>query len=78
MEIIVDSQGPAGCPTKAGGLPVDDLGFDIQLAIPWFPHEQDAPYVLVRVSDDDAKSWADALGVAVRRCYVSDSVVEEH
>jgi hypothetical protein len=35
------------------------------------------PYVLVRVSDEHAKAWAGVLGVAVRRCYVSDAIVEE-
>lgn len=53
----------------------DDLGFDFTLAAPWFPHSKEKPYVLVRVSDQHAKSWAGALGLAVRRCYVSDSIV---
>ncbi len=53
----------------------DDLGFDFSSAIPWFPHHLKHPYVLVRVSDEHAKSWADALGLTVRRCYVSDSVI---
>ena len=56
---------------------MDDLGFDILRTLAWFHHNKEAPYVLVRVSDEHAKSWADALGVAVRRCYVSDSIVEE-
>lgn len=55
----------------------DDFGFDFARAAPWFPHEKDDPYVLVRVSDAHANSWADTLGVAVRRCYVSDSIVNE-
>lgn len=55
----------------------DDLGFDFARAAPWFHHEKDDPYVLVRVSDEHASSWADILGVAVRRCYVSDSIVNE-
>jgi hypothetical protein len=59
------------------GIAMDDLGFDILRTLAWFPHSKEAPYVLVRVSDEHAKAWADALGVAVRRCYVSDSVVEE-
>ncbi len=54
-----------------------DLGFDFSRAAPWFPHTQDAPYVLIRVSDAHAKTWADALGVAVRRCYVSDAIIDE-
>jgi hypothetical protein len=53
----------------------DDLGFDFASAAPWFPHDREKPYVLVRVSDAHAKTWADALGLAVRRCYVSDSIV---
>lgn len=53
----------------------DDLGFDFARAAPWFPHDQESPYVLVRISDEHAKSWADSLGLAVRRCYVSDSLI---
>ena len=56
-------------------MTTDDLGFDFRHAAPWFPHEQDAPYVLVRVSDDHAKAWSTVLGVTVRRCYVSDMVL---
>lgn len=55
----------------------DDLEFDLADAAPWFPHDQESPYVLVRVSDEHAKAWAASLGVAVRRCYVSDSMIEE-
>jgi Cap4 SAVED domain len=53
----------------------DDLGFDFNNAAPWFPHAKNSPYVLVRVSDEHAKSWAQSLGVAVRRCYVSDAII---
>src|SRR5688500_4871446 len=55
----------------------DDLGFDFGAAVPWFPHAQGSPYVLTRVSDAHARAWAATLGIAVRRCYVSDSVVEQ-
>jgi hypothetical protein len=54
-----------------------ELGFDFTRAAPWFPHEKNDPYVLVRVSDKHARAWADCLGVAVRRCYVSDTIVNE-
>jgi hypothetical protein len=53
----------------------EDLDFDFARAAPWFPHAQEQPYVLVRVSDHHAASWAETLGLAVRRCYVSDSIV---
>lgn len=53
----------------------DDLDFDFAGAAPWFPHAKEKPYTLVRISDKHAKSWADTLGLTVRRCYVSDSIV---
>lgn len=56
---------------------MNDLGLDLQQVRTWFPHEKDAPYVLVRVSDAHAKAWADALGMAVRRCYVTDTLLSE-
>ena len=55
---------------------MDDLGFDIENALAWFPHVQDAPYVLVRISAEQSSAWSDALGVAVRRCYVSDEIIQ--
>ena len=57
--------------------PANDLDFDMGLALPWFTHEMDTPYVLVRVGGEHAKAWTDTLGVAVRRCYVTDSLLEE-
>jgi hypothetical protein len=53
----------------------DDLDFDFALTAPWFPHAKDSPYVLVRVSSEHAQSWADSLGLTIRRCYVSDSII---
>ncbi len=54
-----------------------DLGLDLQQIRAWFPHEKEAPYILVRVSDDQAQGWAEALGVAVRRCYVTDGLLSQ-
>ncbi|MCK9987923.1 MAG: hypothetical protein AzoDbin1_04395 [Azoarcus sp.] len=56
---------------------IDDLGFDFAQAAPWFRLDRDTPYVFVQVSDEHAKLWADNLGLAVRRCYVSDSIINE-
>lgn len=72
-----DSQGAVCATTRSGAGASDDLGLDVRSIIRWFPHEKDAPYVLVRVSEEHAKAWADALGAAVRRCYVADVLVEE-
>ncbi len=54
-----------------------ELGFDIQQALGWFTQKQATPYVLVEVSDAHAQGWASALGLPVRRCYVTDSLLEE-
>ncbi len=54
-----------------------DLGFDFCVSAPWFIQEQVVPFVLVRVDSGHAATWAAALAVAVRRCYVSDATVHE-
>jgi hypothetical protein len=58
---------------------MNDLDISIDQAVPWFTHEKETPtpYILVRVSEDDAKSWIDKLAVAFRQCYVTDAVLEE-
>lgn len=66
---------PAKLVQPALSPPKDDLEFNFAAAAPWFPHDRDDPYVLVRVSEPHAKSWAAALGLPVRRCFVSDSIV---
>lgn len=55
--------------------PGDDLGLQTSDTLRWFSHAQEAPYVLVRVTDETARTWRATLGTAVRRCYVSDAVV---
>jgi hypothetical protein len=54
-----------------------DLGVDLAGARRWFPHERETPYVLVRVADAYAKGWAEVLGLAVRRCYVTDALLSQ-
>ena len=53
-----------------------DLGFDVTQILDWFHHEQEVPYVLVRVSE--ARAFASVLGDVVRRCYVGDTELEDH
>lgn len=55
-----------------------DLGIDPADTTSWFPHEQDVPYVLIRVSAAHAASWADVLRVPLRRCYVTDGELDEN
>ncbi|MBB1060587.1 Hachiman antiphage defense system protein HamA [Marilutibacter spongiae] len=56
---------------------MDELGFDFEDAVAWFPHEQDQPYVLVRVSDQNVAELAAAMGVPLRRCYITDAAIEQ-
>src|SRR4029079_5363811 len=56
---------------------MNELGFDITTALQWFPTTTNTPYILVPVSAATAQSWALALGVAVRRCYITDEVLLE-
>ena len=51
---------------------MNDLGLNLQHVRAWFEHEQDAPYILVRVSEEHAKAIGVALPVALRRCYIAD------
>lgn len=55
-----------------------ELGLDFSHLLPWFKHEQEVPYVLVRVSAEQTKSWGDMLGVPIRRCYVADNELESN
>lgn len=54
-----------------------ELGVDIGAIAPWFAEEHQSPYMLVRVSDEHVAAWADVLDVPVRRCYISDSLLDE-
>lgn len=54
---------------------IDELGLNLSDVALWFAHEQDAPYVLVEVSQAHCNAWAAELGMPVRRCYVSDAVL---
>lgn len=60
------------------GVPaMNDLGVNLDDVRGWFQRAQEAPYVLVRVSDEHAKGWAAALGLAVRRCYLTDALLAQ-
>lgn len=56
---------------------MNEIGLDVTHALPWFPHEQETPFTLVRVSDEHVRAWQDALGLPLRRCYVTDALVDQ-
>jgi hypothetical protein len=53
----------------------DDLDFDVETVSQWFEAESTASYLLVHVPPEIAQAWTQALGVTVRRCYVSDALL---
>jgi hypothetical protein len=55
---------------------MQELGIDIEQVRAWFPHETETPYVLVRVAPEHANTWSAALDNAVRRCYLTDELVQ--
>ncbi|MGB5733816.1 MAG: Hachiman antiphage defense system protein HamA [Thiohalocapsa sp.] len=54
---------------------VDDLGFELETALAWFTPVVEEPYVLVKVAAEHVAAWSEVLGVAVRRCYLSDELI---
>lgn len=57
---------------------MDDLGFDFTQALGWFPHQQDQPYVLIKMSAQHAQQLAQLIGVPLRRCYITDAVLDSN
>ncbi|MDX4005598.1 hypothetical protein QYP00_02480 [Pseudomonas aeruginosa] len=55
---------------------MDDLGFDFSNAVPWFPHEQEQPYVLVRMTAQQVALLEKAMAEPLRRCYITDEVLQ--
>jgi len=56
---------------------MDELGFDFTEAVAWFPHDQEHPYVLVRISAQNVAELSAAMGVPLRRCYITDAALEQ-
>lgn len=56
---------------------MDELGFDFTNAVAWFPHDQEHPYVLVRISAQNVAELSEAMGVPLRRCYITDEALDQ-
>ncbi len=56
---------------------MDELGFDFSNAVAWFPHDQDQPYVLVKVSAESVAQLIETMGIPLRRCYVTDATLTQ-
>ena len=62
--------------TSQGINIVDELGFAFEDAVAWFPHDQEQPYVLVRVSTQSVAALAASMSVPLRRCYITDAAID--
>ena len=56
-----------------GLLRMDELGFDFADAVAWFSHDQEQPYVVVRMSAQNVALLTATMGVPLRRCYITDA-----
>lgn len=55
-----------------------ELGVDVSCVLPWFRHEQDSPYVIIRIPADQVECWVNALSIPLRRCYLADELLESN
>jgi hypothetical protein len=56
---------------------MDDLGFDFGNAVPWFTHEREQPYVLVRMTAQNVALLEAAMAEPLRRCYITDDALAD-
>lgn len=56
---------------------MDELGFNFEDAVAWFPQEQSHPYVLVRLSTQHAAGLPAIMGIPLRRCYITDTALQQ-
>ena len=56
---------------------MQELGLDLAHVRAYFLAEFDQPYLLLKVPPDVAASWAAALSVPLRRCYIADVTLQE-
>lgn len=55
---------------------MNELDFDITQAVNWFIEQHTDPFTLIEVDAAEAATWRDRLGVAFRRCYICDHVMD--
>ena len=56
---------------------MDEMGFPVADALSWFPRDREDPYVLVKVDEDYANGWAESIHHAIRRCYLTDDLLQD-
>lgn len=61
------------CISEGGGM--NDLGLEFEDTVAWFPIETHPTHLFIRVTEAQAKAWSTELALAMRRCYITDVVV---
>lgn len=54
---------------------MDELGFDFNSAVSWFQHQQDNPYILIKLKATHLTELSQTAILAIRRCYISDDLL---
>lgn len=57
---------------------MDDLGADITAVARWLSHEQNSPYVFVRLTEKHVADFPRVLRIPVRRCYVDEASLDKN
>ena len=55
---------------------MSDLGLEFKDTVAWFPTETHPTHLFIRVTEEQAKAWPAELALAMRRCYIADTVVD--
>jgi hypothetical protein len=68
---------PPPAPVSSSPPPtvIGELDVGLASAMSWFKQTQTQPFVLIPVAEQHTKDWVAALGVALRRCYITDKEV---
>lgn len=56
---------------------MNDIGLDFTQAGTWFAEIANQHFLFIQIDDTHIQTWAGALGVPLRRCYISDYKLEE-
>lgn len=68
---------PARAPSSPPPLVIGELDVGLANALSWFKQTQAQPFVLIPVAEQHTKDWIASLGVALRRCYITDKEVTD-
>lgn len=54
---------------------MDEIGFDFNNSAGWFNHEQEYPYILVKLTPAHVQQLLQHMAIPLRRCYITDDKI---